>query len=384
MPPRAIRSAVSRRPSRSASAEPVRSWWRSRNSSDHRRRELRRAAEPAVPARRSSPRRSCDGGRRGASASTRRGRQRRGGVVGEPRGDLPGRAAHPLAVLAPGLRHGFEQRCAEARGGRVVGAAVERLARRGEEAGHRPAALAGHRLGGRHVDRVDVRPFLAVDLDRDEVRVELRGGRGVLERLVRHDVAPVAGRVADREQHRHVAAGRLLERRVRPLPPVDGVVGVLQQVGRVAPASRFGMRPSLSGPGASAARPRLVAGRPSDGGPRTSRVGAGVEAGGHPLEVLVHRPDRKTIATPSRMTTTQPERRRLAELRALPGRRRRVLREQGAGRPRGPASTSTVVHGAQATRRARLSAAFRPRGHRCRRTGRPRAASVSTRLRTSS
>ena len=117
-------------------------------------------------------------------------------------------------------------------GGRVVRAAVERLARRGEEARHRPAALARHRLGGRHVDGVDVRPLLAVDLDRHEVRVELRGDGGVLERLVRHDVAPVAGRVAHREQHRHVAPGRLLERGVRPLPPVDRVVGVLEQVGR--------------------------------------------------------------------------------------------------------------------------------------------------------
>ena len=39
---------------------------------------------------------------------------------------------------------------------------------------HRPAALAGHRLDGAHVDLVEVRPLLAVDLDRDELLVEHR------------------------------------------------------------------------------------------------------------------------------------------------------------------------------------------------------------------
>ena len=57
-------------------------------------------------------------------------------------------------------------------------------------------------------------------------------GRGrVLEALVRHHVAPVAGGVADREQDRLVGALGLGERLRPPRPPVDGVVLVLQQVG---------------------------------------------------------------------------------------------------------------------------------------------------------
>src|SRR5690606_741804 len=43
-------------------------------------------------------------------------------------------------------------------------------------------------------------------------------------------MAPVAGGVAHGQQHRDVAAPRLGERLLTPLPPVDRVVGVLAQV----------------------------------------------------------------------------------------------------------------------------------------------------------
>jgi len=41
--------------------------------------------------------------------------------------------------------------------------------------------MPGHHLHRFHVDRVDVRPLLAVDLDRDEVFVEHRRDVVVLE-----------------------------------------------------------------------------------------------------------------------------------------------------------------------------------------------------------
>ena len=66
--------------------------------------------------------------------------------------------------------------------------------------------LPGQRDDRVHVDRVEVGPLLAIDLDADEALVHQRGGRLVLERLVLHHVAPVAGGVADREQDRHVLA----------------------------------------------------------------------------------------------------------------------------------------------------------------------------------
>jgi len=91
--------------------------------------------------------------------------------------------------------------------------------------------MAGERRGRLHVDGVDIRPLLPVDLDADEVGIHQRRDLAVLERLVRHDVAPVAGGVPDGQQDRDVPPARLSERLTRPLPPMHRVVGVLTQVG---------------------------------------------------------------------------------------------------------------------------------------------------------
>ena len=54
---------------------------------------------------------------------------------------------------------------------------------------------------------------------------------GVLEGFVGHDVTPVTRGVADREEDGTVESRGLVQRRLVPRPPVDGVVGVLAQVG---------------------------------------------------------------------------------------------------------------------------------------------------------
>ena len=113
---------------------------------------------------------------------------------------------------------------------REVRPAVERAALRRQEHRHRPAAAAGQRLHRAHVDLVEVGPLLAVDLDRDEAGVQERRGRLVLERLALHDVAPVARRVADRQEDRAVEELRPSQRLRPPREPVHGVVGVLEQV----------------------------------------------------------------------------------------------------------------------------------------------------------
>ena len=142
---------------------------------------------------------------------------------------------HLVASLAPRIRQRLqdlgERRAALSRLGREVRTREERLALRRQHTGHRPAALTGHRLRRAHVDRVDVGALLAVDLDVDEVLVHVRRGDLVLERLVRHHVAPVAGGVADAQQDRPIKPLGLGERLVAPLPPVDRVVGVLLEVG---------------------------------------------------------------------------------------------------------------------------------------------------------
>ena len=75
---------------------------------------------------------------------------------------------------------------------RVVRAAVERLAVRREEDRHRPAAVSGHGLNGVHIDRVQIRTLLAVNLDVHERVIHQCRDIRVLERFVLHHMAPVA------------------------------------------------------------------------------------------------------------------------------------------------------------------------------------------------
>ena len=103
---------------------------------------------------------------------------------------------------------------------------------RREEDRHRPAAAAGERDDRVHVERVDVRPLLAVDLDVHEALVHHRGDLRILEGLVRHHVTPVARR---RSRSRGGSACRRrapARTRLPPRVPVDGIVRVLEQVRR--------------------------------------------------------------------------------------------------------------------------------------------------------
>ena len=158
------------------------------------------------------------------------------------RGGAGEMAEHGLRVLgdAAGIRPVGLRRAAQDGGeGRLavagklgkVGAAPEWLAARRKEHGERPAAALAECLQGAHVDVVDVRSLLAVDLDRNEQRVHHLGCFRVFEALVRHDVAPVTGGVADRQKNGLVLALRLGQGRRGPRPPVHGIVGMLQQVG---------------------------------------------------------------------------------------------------------------------------------------------------------
>ena len=144
----------------------------------------------------------------------------------------PRHVVWPLAVrLGDRVEDLAEARQPVARLGREVGAPVERLACGRQEHRHRPAAVPRQRHDRVHVQRVEIGSLLPVDLDVDEELVHLRGRRVVLERLVLHDVAPVAGGVADGEQDRLVLGMRAAERLLAPRVPVDRVVRVLEEVG---------------------------------------------------------------------------------------------------------------------------------------------------------
>ena len=105
-----------------------------------------------------------------------------------------------------------------------------RLAVRQKKDRKRPAAATRHYLDRAHIDLVEVRTLLAIDLHVHVQLVHDRGGRLVLERLVGHHVTPVAGRVADAEQDQLVFCRRALKRLRTPGIPVHRIVGVLQQI----------------------------------------------------------------------------------------------------------------------------------------------------------
>ncbi len=124
-----------------------------------------------------------------------------------------------------------QSRLAVACSGRQVGGGKEGPPVGSEQQGERPAATSGHQLADRQVGGVDVRALFPVDLDGDEMSVDQVGDLLVFEGFAGHDVAPVAGGVADGEQHRAIAPAGLPEGLIRPWVPVDRIGGVLAQVG---------------------------------------------------------------------------------------------------------------------------------------------------------
>ena len=141
------------------------------------------------------------------------------------------------AVLVPGVGYlrqdSFQSWLTAAVFRRKIGTAGEGFQFRGQENRHGPAApAAGRRLDEGHVGSVHVGTLLAVHLDRDEAVVhQLCDGR-VLEGFPLHDVAPVTGRITDRQEDGFVFLARLGKGLLSPRVPVDGVVRVLEQVGR--------------------------------------------------------------------------------------------------------------------------------------------------------
>src|SRR5204862_2061850 len=80
-------------------------------------------------------------------------------------------------------------------------------------------------------DLIDVGTLLAVDLDVDEQLVHHPRRRLVLKALMRHDVAPVAGGIADRQQDRLILLLGLGERFGPPWPPIHRIMLMLQKIG---------------------------------------------------------------------------------------------------------------------------------------------------------
>ncbi len=173
-----------------------------------------------------------------------------------------------LALLAPRLadrlQHLRPRRHPGARLGWEVRAAVERQLLGREKHVQRPAPMAGHALHGLHVQGIDVRALLAVHLHAHEQLVHQRGGALVGERLALHHVAPVAGRIPDRHQQGSVLLACARQRHGSPRQPVNGIVGVLAQVGRGLCRER--VRHSASLPACRPCALRTEAGSAGGGG----------------------------------------------------------------------------------------------------------------------
>src|SRR2546427_2415731 len=78
-----------------------------------------------------------------------------------------------------------------------VGAAIEGPSIWSQKDGHWPAALLCQCLNRLHINAVNVWTFFAIHFYRNKMLVHEGGDLLVLEGLALHDMAPVAGRVAD-------------------------------------------------------------------------------------------------------------------------------------------------------------------------------------------
>ena len=114
---------------------------------------------------------------------------------------------------------------------REVGAAPEGKGIRGKEHGEGPSSLFAEAVEGRHVDAVYIGALFAIDFDIDEVLVHKVGSHRVFKTFVGHDVAPVAGGVADGKQNGLVAFLGFPESLFTPSHPVYWIILVLKEIG---------------------------------------------------------------------------------------------------------------------------------------------------------
>ena len=114
---------------------------------------------------------------------------------------------------------------------REVGTPIKESAVRGQKCGKGPSAPPDAGLNCPHIDGVDVRPFLPVHLDVHEAVVHDGGGHFVLEGFPLHDMAPVAGRIADGEENGLVLLPSPGQGFLPPWVPIHRVLGVLKEVG---------------------------------------------------------------------------------------------------------------------------------------------------------
>src|SRR5947207_4658318 len=114
--------------------------------------------------------------------------------------------------------------------GGEIGAPVEWTAIGSKEDGHGPATLLCKILYCLHINVINVGSFFTIYFNGDKMLIHQASYVFVLEGFALHDMAPVAGRVANTEQDGFVLLLRLLQGFFAPWVPIYGVVGMLQEV----------------------------------------------------------------------------------------------------------------------------------------------------------
>jgi hypothetical protein len=149
-----------------------------------------------------------------------------------------GLASRPM--LVDGLQQLQESGTAVPRFRGEIGAAVKGFEVGAEKDRERPAALAGGGLHKGHVNLVDVRPFLPVHFDADEMAFEEFRYVRLLERFPLHHVTPMASRIPDAEKDRLRFGPGPGEGFRAPGIPVDRIELVLDQVRGFLPGEAIG------------------------------------------------------------------------------------------------------------------------------------------------
>ena len=148
---------------------------------------------------------------------------------------LQGERRQLLAILLVGLAEGQQQagktRQAAPVFGGEIGAAIKGLQVRGQKDAQGPAAVAGEHLHRVHVRLIQVGALFPVQLDVDEMLVHDGGDGRVFKRLVGHDVAPVAGGVADAQKDGLVFPAGPFQGLRPPGVPIHRIVGMLLEIG---------------------------------------------------------------------------------------------------------------------------------------------------------
>ena len=113
---------------------------------------------------------------------------------------------------------------------RKISPTIKRLALRSKKHRHRPPPAPRKHLHRLHINRIQIRPLLPVNLNVDKMPVHNPRDRLILKRLPLHHMTPMASRIPDTKQYRLILQPRPPQSLLPPRIPIHRIVSVLQQI----------------------------------------------------------------------------------------------------------------------------------------------------------